>query len=102
MSIPHVIHRLWLGPRPMPQRFRYYGRDWERLNPGWECHDWSWHDLPEDLANADIMDDTRAAAPAVTDRACYRARRHHRLRAGSQVRRDLRQHRHAARPAPPT
>lgn len=58
-GIPQVIHRLWLGPRPMPQRFKDYGRDWETLNPGWECHDWSWHDLPEDLANADIMDDTR-------------------------------------------
>ena len=58
-GIPQVIHRLWLGPRPMPQRFKDYGRDWESLNPGWECHDWSWHDLPEDLANADVMDDTR-------------------------------------------
>ena len=57
MSIPHVIHRLWLGPRPMPERFRFYGREWERLNPGWTVHDWSWHDLPEDLANGDILDD---------------------------------------------
>ncbi len=57
MSIPHVIHRLWLGPRPMPERFRDYGREWERLNPGWTCHDWSWHDLPENLANGDILDD---------------------------------------------
>ena len=55
--IPKVIHRLWLGPRPMPERFRFYGREWERLNPGWTCHDWSWHDLPEDLANGDILDD---------------------------------------------
>lgn len=58
--IPRVIHRLWLGPRPMPARFREYGRAWAELNPGWTVHDWSWHDLPEDLANQDVMDDIRA------------------------------------------
>ena len=54
-AIPQVIHRLWLGPRPMPQRFREFAQDWRDLNPGWECHDWSWHDLPDDLANIKLM-----------------------------------------------
>jgi len=57
--IEQVFHRLWLGPRPMPQAFRDYGQKWEQLNPGWQVHDWSWHDLPEDLANLDVMDDLR-------------------------------------------
>jgi mannosyltransferase OCH1-like enzyme len=57
--IPQVIHRLWLGPRPMPHQFRVFGRLWEHFNPGWKTRDWSWHDLPEDLANQDVMDDLR-------------------------------------------
>jgi inositol phosphorylceramide mannosyltransferase catalytic subunit len=57
--IERTIHRLWLGPRPMPARFREYGAAWAALNPGWTVHDWSWHDLPDDLANQDVMDDLR-------------------------------------------
>ena len=55
--IPRLMHRMWLGPAPMPQRFREYGRLWEELNPGWSLTDWSWHNLPEDLFNSDILDD---------------------------------------------
>jgi mannosyltransferase OCH1-like enzyme len=58
--IPEIIHRLWLGPRPMPQRFREYGQRWRELNPGWVVHDWSWQDLPADLANEPVLDDLRA------------------------------------------
>ena len=43
----------------MPQRFRSYGLNWAVLNPGWQVHDWSWHDLPEDLANGDVIHDTQ-------------------------------------------
>jgi len=78
--MPRVIHRLWLGPRPMPGRFRGYAARWADLNPGWAVHDWSWHDLPEDLANGDVLDDLRRRctrgdsvelATALADVICY-------------------------------
>lgn len=48
---------MWLGPKPMPELFRGFSRDWERLNPEWVVRDWSWHNLPTDLANQDVIDD---------------------------------------------
>lgn len=47
MAIPKVIHRIWFGPRPMPQSYRAYGHDWIELNPGWKLIDWNYDTLPE-------------------------------------------------------
>lgn len=77
---PFPVHRLWLGPRPMPARFRAYGTAWGKLNPDVRVMDWSWQDLPEDLANGDVMDDLRSRctrgdsielATALADVICY-------------------------------
>lgn len=38
--IPRHVHRLWYGPRDMPQRYRDYGRTWEEVNDGWTVLDW--------------------------------------------------------------
>jgi mannosyltransferase OCH1-like enzyme len=43
----------------MPTRFRGYGEAWAVLNPDCTVRDWSWADLPDDLANQAIMDDLR-------------------------------------------
>lgn len=61
-----TVHRLWLGPRPMPEAYRGYGRAWEELNPGWQLHDWSWHDLPEDLVCNEVLNDMRARCTSGT------------------------------------
>lgn len=53
------INRCWLGPRPMPSRFRRYGELWQELNPETEVIDWSWNNLPEDLPCLDVMEDLR-------------------------------------------
>lgn len=37
-----TIHRFW-GGKPMPERYREYGRKWMAMNPGWDVVDW---DLP--------------------------------------------------------
>lgn len=36
-----IIHRIWLGPRPQPQRYREFGDLWYDLNPGWEVWEWT-------------------------------------------------------------
>lgn len=43
----------------MPTDYKAFGKGWGTLNPGWEVIDWSWHNLPEDLANADVLEDMR-------------------------------------------
>lgn len=52
----NVIHRLWLGPEPMPVKYRAYGQAWRDLNPDWIVHDWSDEDLPP-LVNQRVYDD---------------------------------------------
>lgn len=44
--IPRLVHRLWFGPRPMPDVYQEFGAGWVRLNPGWRVHDWGYEDLP--------------------------------------------------------
>lgn len=46
MKIPRILHRIWLGGRPMPQDYVAFGRGWERLHPGWEMRLWSEQNLP--------------------------------------------------------
>ena len=36
-EIPHVIHRVWLGRRPMPEELVHYGETWRRHHPGGGC-----------------------------------------------------------------
>lgn len=49
------IHRIWLGPRDMPDVYREYGEKWAELNPGWEVIDWDWDMLKDaNLANFDL------------------------------------------------
>lgn len=57
------LHRLWLGPAKMRDRYKEYGRRWAELNPGWEVHDWSEADLPP-LINQDIYDELGNGAVA--------------------------------------
>jgi mannosyltransferase OCH1-like enzyme len=57
--VAKIVHRLWLGPRPMPQAYRDYGQAWLDLNSDWQLHDWSWHDLPEDLYCNEVLQDMR-------------------------------------------
>lgn len=42
-----TVHRIWLGPRPMPDRYRAYGQRWEQLHPDWEVHDWTQDELEQ-------------------------------------------------------
>lgn len=51
------LHRIWLGPHPMPERFKCYGQLWEELNPDLVLNEWSWHNLPEVLPCKDVIDD---------------------------------------------
>jgi mannosyltransferase OCH1-like enzyme len=51
-----IIHRLWLGPKEMPERYESYGRLWKELNPGWEVIDWGREAL-EQSYNHDVLEE---------------------------------------------
>ena len=40
MSIPKVIHRIWLDD-PMPTTFKVFGDEWSRHHPEWERMEWT-------------------------------------------------------------
>lgn len=50
-----VIHRLWLGPTVMPDKYLLYGQMWRELNPDWIVHDWTEDELPP-LLNREVYD----------------------------------------------
>jgi len=45
--IPRLIHRVWLGPDPMPEEFEHYGETWRTYHPEWEMRLWTDTNLPE-------------------------------------------------------
>jgi mannosyltransferase OCH1-like enzyme len=53
--IEKKIHRLWLGPKPMPEHYVEYGRQWQEMNPDWEVIEWNAETIP-DVINVDIWD----------------------------------------------
>jgi hypothetical protein len=59
--IPRVLHRIWLGPEPMPEAERGFGESWARHHPKWEHRLWRDDDLPEIGVPAEII--ARAESP---------------------------------------
>jgi len=41
MLIPTVFHRIWLGSRPLPHKFRAFGDTWRRHHPDWTVKLWT-------------------------------------------------------------
>lgn len=37
MSIPHAIHQIWIGPKPIPDRERQWCAQMAQMNPTWKC-----------------------------------------------------------------
>lgn len=46
-EIPRVIHRVWLGDRPLPANYRAFGETWAEHHPGWELRLWTDDDAPQ-------------------------------------------------------
>lgn len=58
--IPKVFHRIWFGPREMPDLYRELGQTWLTMNPKWALVDHGYDNLPQ-MVN-------RAAFDAVPER----------------------------------
>jgi hypothetical protein len=53
--IPRVLHRIWLGPDPMPEAEVGFGESWARHHPDWEHRLWRDDDLPELGVPAEVV-----------------------------------------------
>lgn len=61
LLIPRIIHRIWLGPDPMPDVFQRYGETWREHHPSWEMRLWTDDNLPE-LAQPEALERARHLA----------------------------------------
>jgi len=70
--VERLVHRLWLGPKPMPERYIEFGQQWQDLNPNWQVIEWTRKDLPP-MRNQSVLDDIarrpRSSIPMDFDRA---------------------------------
>lgn len=58
--IPRIIHQVWLGPSPFPERFAEFQEGWRRLHPDWELRFWTEENLPEKLRCSAIAERLRS------------------------------------------
>lgn len=45
-NIPKILHRIWLGPNPVPPEYEEYWAGWQDKHPGWQYHTWTDDDIP--------------------------------------------------------
>ena len=62
VRIPRVIHQIWLGPDPLPDKFARFRETWRDLHPGWELRLWTEESLPDDLRCAAVAERLRHPA----------------------------------------
>lgn len=62
MTLPRVIHRLWVGG-PMPEHLEAYGDTWHQHHPGWTHMLWTDENLPV-LRNQRLYDEAEYLVPA--------------------------------------
>jgi hypothetical protein len=59
--IPKLVHRVWLGGAPMPEKVIRCGESWRRHNPAWKQRLWTDRRLPRGVDRAALA---RCANPA--------------------------------------
>lgn len=57
MKIPKIIHQIWVGPNPIPEKYKEYMNTWKRDYPDWEILLWTDKEVSElELINQDLYD----------------------------------------------
>jgi len=57
--IPRILHRVWVGPDPLPEDFARNGETWRRHHPEWEMRLWTEDELPGDLVRPEAYERLR-------------------------------------------
>jgi len=59
MSSDKILHRMWFGRHPIPEKYQQYGRRWHELNPEWEVQQHG-DELLSEAINSDVVEDLLA------------------------------------------
>jgi mannosyltransferase OCH1-like enzyme len=55
--IPKKIHQVWIGPSPLPEKFKWMMKTWQEKHPDWEYKLWTNEDLESfNLENKVVYD----------------------------------------------
>jgi inositol phosphorylceramide mannosyltransferase catalytic subunit len=60
--IPRIFHQVWVGPEPLPPKYRRYQETWVQHHPGWELRVWTDENLPPDLERKEVYERLRQPA----------------------------------------
>jgi mannosyltransferase OCH1-like enzyme len=60
--IPRILHRIWVGPDPLPKEFARYGESWRRHHPKWKMELWTEDRIPTDLVRPEVYERLRNPA----------------------------------------
>lgn len=60
--IPRILHRVWVGPDPLPEEFAGYGDSWRRHHPHWEMRLWTEDRLPSGFVRPEAYERLRKPA----------------------------------------
>ncbi|MCH9620727.1 MAG: hypothetical protein S4CHLAM20_01280 [Chlamydiia bacterium] len=44
-KIPKIIHQVWVGSKPIPEKYKEYMETWKKLHPDWEYKLWTDSDI---------------------------------------------------------
>jgi inositol phosphorylceramide mannosyltransferase catalytic subunit len=55
ITIPRILHHVWLGGSPIPEHLQECRATWETLHPAWDLNLWTDENLPP-LANQECFD----------------------------------------------
>ena len=73
MNIPHVIHYIWLGDKPMHPLMIQWREEWRRLHPHWTIRMWTEGGSIEKLVNGSEILESRH--PSKLQRCCHLSQR---------------------------
>ncbi len=58
-KIPKIIHQIWIGPRPLPNKYKKWMKSWKSLNKSWEYKLWTNNDIKDmNLINQKIFEES--------------------------------------------
>jgi mannosyltransferase OCH1-like enzyme len=73
MSIPKIIHYIWLGERPMHPLMDQWREGWGRLHPGWDIKIWTGgRDIGELVTGSQVA---KSRYPHLLKRCCHLSQR---------------------------
>lgn len=47
LKIPFLIHQIWIGPNPLPEKYKSWSKSWIKNHPNWQYKLWGNNDLDE-------------------------------------------------------